>query len=49
MKHYWIACSLTLLLAGCSSKTQVEVPKDAKPGPTVIPTVRDAGEGFKVK
>ena len=36
-----------ILLGGCSSQGKVEVPKDAKPAPTEMPKVRNAGEGFK--
>ncbi len=49
MKRWLLLFGLLLISTGCSSHAKVEVPKDAKPGPTVIPTVRDAGAGFKSK
>ncbi|HQR07863.1 MAG TPA: hypothetical protein PLN21_13630 [Gemmatales bacterium] len=49
MKLCWILFGMLLIMAGCSSNANVELPKNPKPGPTVIPTVRDAGAGSKVK
>lgn len=37
---------LTFLVIGCSSQGKAEIPKDAQPGPTKAPVVRDAGAGY---
>ena len=34
MIHYLVLALFVLILAGCSTKDKVEVPKDPKPGPT---------------
>lgn len=46
--YYWLILAV-VLVAGCSSQGKVEVPKDAKPGPTSIPSVREAGAGYAPK